>query len=170
MSKAVLAVRAQDYLDYVGTDAFMGLPREEIERLHDIIPVRALEQPQQQDLPLAAYAAFHHNYAWLTGLGGPGTLGKHATLHAEGTAPSFLDDKLHALARRQLEQQGLPEAPSEWRLAGLLNHGGQLSLVYVVRLRQRWDSSEVRGNTELRFGRASYDAPSQLIIDHLHAF
>ena len=41
---SVLAVRAQEYLDYVGREPFIGLPREEIERLHDAMPVLALER------------------------------------------------------------------------------------------------------------------------------
>ncbi len=173
---SVLAVRAQDYLDFVGSEPFIALPREEIERLEDAIPVSALESLVNDDkahLPLAAYAALHHNYAWVTGLDGQdkqNTLGKRVALHAEATIPAFLDAALHASARRQLESAGLPSLPCEWRLAGLLNHAGQLSLVYVVRLHQRWESGETRGNNELRFHRNDYDAISQVVIDHLHAF
>jgi hypothetical protein len=177
---SVLVVRAQEYLDYVGSEPFIGLPREEIERLHDAIPVLALARAdvdEHSHLPLAAYAALHHNYAWITGLDGPGTLGKRVDLRADGPTPTFLDDALHALARHQLQGAGLPSSPCEWRLAGLLNHARQLSLVYVVRLHQRWGSADngesqlqIRGNSGLRFARAHYDAPSQLIIDHLHAF
>lgn len=177
MPASVLAVLAQEYLDNVGREPFIGLPREEIERLQDVISVEALDRAQldsQTHLALAAYAAFHHNYAWITGLDGPATLGKQVELTSDGAAPVFLGDALHALARRELERTRIPQLPCEWRLAGLLRQPGQLSLVYVVRLHQRYDVGssqlQVRGNNELRFSRDEYDAPSQLIIDHLHAF
>lgn len=167
--RSFLAVRAEDYVQHVSPEPFVGLPREELERLYGAIPVLALAQPDPAGLPLTAYAACHHNYSWLTG---PGSLGKRVTLQATGEPPIFLDEALHALARPQLEATGLPEGPSEWRCAGLLHVDQQLALVYVVRMRQRWDaalSSRVLGNTELRFARANFDAFSQPLIDHLHA-
>jgi hypothetical protein len=176
MPAPILAVCAQEYLDNVGREPFIGLPREEIERLHGVISVHCLDRAQldSSHLALTAYAAFHHNYAWVIGLDGPSTLGKQVELTAESPTPEFLGDALHALARRALERSDIPRWPCEWRLAGLMNQRGQLSLVYVVRLHQRFAPSSsqlhVRGNNELRLSRDAYDAPSQLIIDHLHAF
>jgi hypothetical protein len=168
-----LAVQREEYLQHVSPEPFIGLPREELERLHGAIPVLALEQPDSLCLPLTAYAAVHHNYTWLTGLDGAGSLGKRVALPATGEPPVFLDEPLHKLARQQLEAAALPAEPSEWRCAGLLRDDTQVALVYVVRLRQRPNAapnSNVLGNTELRFGRADFDAFSQLLIDNLHAF
>jgi hypothetical protein len=163
-----LAVRTADYLREVSAEPFIGLPREELERLHGAIPVLALDHTDPTCLPLTAYAALHYNYNWLTGLDGTSTLGKRVALQATGEPPLFLDDALHQLARLQLEAADLPVAPSEWRCAGLARDDTQLAVVYVVRLHQR-AAGHVRGNTELRFERAKYDAISQLLIDNLHA-
>lgn len=167
-----LAIRAEDYVQQVSPEPFIGLPREELERLHGAIPVLALPEPDPACLPLTAYAAIHYNYNWLTGLDGPGTLGKSVKLHAQGDPPAFLDQALHALARPQLQAAGLPHTPSEWRCAGLLRDAHQLALIYIIRLHQRHEapaSTPVRGNTELQFQRASFNAFSQHLIDHLHA-
>ncbi|HET8938923.1 MAG TPA: hypothetical protein VFN67_36015 [Polyangiales bacterium] len=167
-----LAVRHDEYLQHVSPEPFIGLPHEELERLHGAIPVLALDQPDALRLPLTAYAAIHYNYNWLMGLDGAGSLGKRVALPAIADPPAFLDEALHKLARQQLEAADLPTAPCEWRCAGLARDDSQVALVYVVRLRQRPDtapSSSLMGNTELRFGRATFDAFSQLVIDYLHA-
>jgi hypothetical protein len=164
-----LAVRTQDYVREVSPEPFIGLPREELERLYGAVSVLALDDADSACLPLTAYAAIHYNYSWLTGLDGAGSLGKRVALQASDETPVFLDEVLHALARQQLEAAGLPAGPCEWRCAGLLRDDAQLALIYVVRLRQRGDARRVLGNTELRFARASFDAFSQRLIDHLHA-
>lgn len=161
-----LAVRAEEYVQHVSPAPFIGLPREELERLYGAIPVLALDQLDPTCVPLTAYAVIHYNYSWLTG---ERSLGQGVALTATGQPPVFLDEALHRLARQQLEAAGLPNAPCEWRCAGLLHDETQLALVYVVRLRQRPDAA-TSGNTELRFARARFDAFSQLLIDHLHAF
>ena len=174
-SKAILAVRTEEYVQQVTPLPFIGLPREEIDRLHGAIEVLVLDRADAGALPLSAYAVMHYNYAWLTGLDGPGTLGKRVQLRAAGQAPLFLDDALLTLARNELESAGLPDAPCDWRCAGVIHHEAQLALVFVVRLRQRWvehvdaPSLRVQGNGELQFGRARYDAFGQLLIDNLPA-
>jgi len=167
----MLAVRRSDYVQQVTPLPFIGLPREEIERLHGVIEVLASGATDGDLLPLTAYAAIHYNYAWLTGLGGPRTLGKRVSLHAAGEPPLFLDDELLSQARRELEASGLPDAPCDWRCAGLIHHEAQLALVFIVRLRQRWTEPNLRvaNNTELQFGRARFDAFGQLLIDNLPA-
>jgi hypothetical protein len=167
---SILAVRAQEYVQQVSALPFVGLPREELERLHGAVAVLALERLDAGCLPLTAYAAIHYNYAWLTGLDGPGTFGKRVPLYAAGEPPVFLDEALDVLARGQLQAAGLPSAPCDWRCAGVVREQGQLALVYVVRLRQRWVGSELtRGNGELQFGRAGFDALGQRLIENLHA-
>jgi hypothetical protein len=170
-----LAVRTEDYVQQVSPLPFVGLPREELERLYGAIEVLAPDRPDASCVQLAAYAVIHYNYAWLTGLDGPGTLGKRVTLHASGEPPLFLDDALHALARAELEAAGLPNAPSEWRCAGLIHHDEQLALVYVVRLRQRWVESaaapdlRVVSNGELQTERKTFDGFGQHLIRNLPA-
>lgn len=176
-SKAQLAVRADDYVQHVSPLPFIGLPREEIDRLHGAVELFAVEGAEAGLLPLAAYAAIHYNYSWFTGLDGPGSLGKLVPLYAAGEPPLFLDDALLALGRHELEAAGLPRAPCDWRCAGLIHHQGRLALVFIVRLRQRWvDNTEgsaailrVVNNGELLFERASYDAFGQLLIQNLPA-
>ncbi|HTU60719.1 MAG TPA: hypothetical protein VMF89_19840, partial [Polyangiales bacterium] len=107
----MLAVRTAEYVKQVTPLPFIGLPREEIDRLHGAIEVVASHGAEPELLPLTAYAAIHYNYAWLTGLDGPGTLGKRVPLPAAGEPPLFLDDTLLAQARRELESAGLPDAP-----------------------------------------------------------
>jgi hypothetical protein len=169
----VLAVRTEDYVQQVSPLPFVGLPREEIERLHGAIDVLALDRPDTTCLQLSAYAVIHYNYAWLTGLDGPGTLGKRVSLHASGELPLFLGDALHSLARAEIEVAGLPRAPSDWRCAGLIHHEHQLALVYVVRLRQRWAEHDaalrVVSNGELQTERRSFDSFGQLLIKNLPA-
>lgn len=171
---AILAVRTEDYVQQVTPLPFIGLPREEIDRLHGAIELLALERPDADVLPLAAYAAIHYNYAWLTGLDGTATLGMRVPLHVAGDPPLFLDEALQALGRAQLEAAGLPNAPSDWRCAGLIHHADQLVLVYIVRLRQRWVGEEgsnlrVVNNGELLLERARYDALGQLLIENMPA-
>lgn len=174
-NQAVLAVRAQDYVQHVTPRPFIGLPREELERLHGAIEVVVHDGTDARFLPLSAYAVIHYNYVWLTGLDGPGSLGKRVPLHANAEPPLFLDDALHAHAREELEDAGLPSAPSDWRCAGLIHHASQLALVYIVRLRQRWTEDpatphlRVVSNGELQTERASYDALAQHLIDNLPA-
>jgi hypothetical protein len=174
-TQVVLAVRTEHYVQQVSPLPFIGLPREEIERLHGAVEVLALDRVDTNHLPLSAYAAVHYNYAWLTGLDGPNTLGKRVPLYATGEPPLFLDDALHALARNELEAAGMPSAvPCDWRCAGLLHHDGVLALVYIVRLRQRWAEStdknlRVVSNGELQTERKSFDAFGQLLIRNLPA-
>lgn len=168
-SHKILAVRTEEYVQQVTPLPFIGLPREEIDRLLGAIEVLTLDRADADVLPLSAYAVMHYNYAWLTGLDGPGTLGKRVPLRAAGDeAPLFLDDALLTLARGDLESAGLSDAPCDWRCAGLIHDEAQLALVFVVRLRQRPDV-RTRGNGELQFGRARYDAFGQLLIDNLPA-
>jgi hypothetical protein len=174
-SNQILAVRTEEYVQQVTPLPFMGLPREEIDRLHGAIEVLALDRADADALPLTAYAVMHYNYAWLTGLDGQGTLGKRVQLTAAGAPPLFLDDALLERARQELEASGLPDAPCDWRCAGLIHNEAQLALVFVVRLRQRWierpdaPSLRIKGNGELQFGQARYDAFGQLLIDNLPA-
>ena len=128
--------------------------------------VTAIEPPAPGYLALAAYSVVHYNYAWRTGLGGPGTLGKLVPLLAAGGPPLFLDDAMHAVARNALDG-GLPGAPADWRCAGLIQHDGQLALVYVVRLRER--AEELVSSGELLTERLGFDPLGQVLIANLAA-
>jgi hypothetical protein len=162
---AFLAVRSDDYVREVSPLPFIGLPREELERLRGVIEVFSTEHVEPKQLCLTAYAAVHYNYAWLSK---GRSLGAHVPLVAAGAAPGFLDHKLDMVAKQALQATTI-QAPADWRCAGLLNHAGQLALVYIVRLHQR-PAQRTQGNTELQLSRADFDAPSQLLIDNLHAF
>lgn len=172
--KPMLAVRTADYLQQVTPLPFVGLPREEIERLYGAVEVLALDRTDPACSTLAAYAVVHYNYAWLVGLDGAGSFGKLLPLPAANEAPLFLDDALHMLARSALEP-ALPAAHCDWRCAGLIHHAGQLALVYVVRLRQRWNESaaapalRVISNGELQTERARFDPFGQFLIANLAA-
>jgi hypothetical protein len=175
MSDHVWVIRTQDYLEQVGDQPFIGLPREEIDRLYGAIAVLRLDRvsASRDDtyLPLVTFSALHYNYAWVTR---PHMLGMPAAIPADGEAPVFLDAAYDVFARRELERLFvLP--PCELRLAGLLR-ADQLGLVYIARLRQRDIESRetnaairVRGNNELGFARAEFEPWSQLLIDNLHA-
>lgn len=182
MSEQVLAVRAEEYTEQVGARPFIGLPEEELERLHATVEVLVLDRAQATHdpayLPLRTFTAIHYNYSWLTFVRSPKSLGIGAWIEAaSGDPPAFLDHAFESVARREIENAVVLQAPCEWRLAGLI-HDGQLGLVYVARLRQRAveardparDRLRFYGNGELSFDRAAFDAWSQLLIDNLHAF
>lgn len=181
MVEQVLAVRAEEYLQQVGAPPFIGLPKEEIERLHASVEVLVLDRAtatlDATYLPIRTYSAIHYNYSWLTFVRGPKSLGIGDVVRAEAEAPAFLDRALEAIARREVERAVELQAPCEWRLAGLIRDG-QLGLVYVGRLRQRAvaarnparDRLQFCGNGELLFDRASFEPWSQLLIDNLQAF
>jgi hypothetical protein len=168
MNDNVLVVRASDYLREVGAAPFIGLPREEIERLHGAVEVLSVSRDQTAAdagfMPLVAFVVTHHNYTWLTQPGAPRSLGVRAQLATSSEPPLFLDPELKALAVDQVDQG--------CRLAGLVR-GEELGLVYVVRRRERWpeaaDRSRLLGNGDLRSERAAFDPWSQLLIDNLSA-
>jgi hypothetical protein len=168
----ILAVRAHDYAQQVSPLPFIGLPREELERLLGAVEVLSLAKPEPGYLPLTAYAALHYNYRWLAELDGPGSLGKQVPLHTTAEPPLFLDDKLHNLARTTLAAAGLPDVPCDWRCAGIAQHADTLALVYVVRLRQRWEQQTLRviSSGELQTDSAAMDPIAQLISQNLSAF
>ena len=94
---------------------------------------------------------------------------------ADGEPPLFLDASLQLSARREMERAEVLSAPVEWRLAGLINDGQRLGLVYIAKLRQRWSPEQnrsavdvqCRNNGELRTTRAQFEPWSQLLIDNL---
>ncbi len=179
LSEPILAVRADEYLAHVGPQRFAALPREEIERLYGRVELHVLERdaPDQGSghLPLVTYTAAHYNYTWLTYQRAQRSLGVSGFVLADGEPPLFLDESLQSSARREMERAEVLSAPVDWRLAGLINDGHRLGLVYVARLRQRWspeqDRSAVRvqccNNGELLTERREFEPWSQLLIDNL---
>ena len=63
-------MRADEYLERVGSRRFAALPREEIERLYGSVEVRVLERGALEEssnyLSFVTYTAAHYNYTWLT--------------------------------------------------------------------------------------------------------
>lgn len=168
-------VRAEDYVREVGERPFIGLPREEIDRLYGAIEV--LHAEEEGCLRLATFSAIHFNYAWLTYPREQQTLGITAPIPREGETPVFLDRAFEQFARRAVASAVVLDEAWQWRMAGLINDGQQLGLVYIVRLRQRelepraLERASLRfsGNGELRFARAEFEPWSQLLIDNLDA-
>jgi hypothetical protein len=179
MGARVLAVRAEDYVREVGEQPFIALPGEEIERLYGTLEVLRLENADPAYLPLATFTAIHYNYSWLTVLREQRSLGIGAAIQPEREAPPlpFLDHAFEQFARREVGSAIVLDDSWQWRMAGLINDGRQLSLVYIVRLRQRelepraLDRASIRfsGNGELHFARAEFEPWSQLLIENLHA-
>jgi hypothetical protein len=174
MSEKILVVRAEEYVQQVGSRAFVGLPREEAERLHGCVEVLAIDRgraaAEPSFLPLLTFTAIHYNYSWLTFEAGPRSLGIRAPLYADGEAPSFLDDALQASAQRAVESAIALGEPCQWRLAGLIQQDA-LGLVYVARLPRRIESTlRSSGHGELSMEREQFEPWSRLLIDNLHAF
>jgi len=171
----VLVVRADEYKQLLGEHAFIGLPREEVERLYGGLEVHAMERAvvERDDelLALVTLTALHYNYSWLSIEGRPRSLGIVGELLAEGEPPLFLDESLGQVAQRSLASFIEPPDAAQWRLAGLIR-ARRLALVYVARLRQPGvvprEGSRVRfsGHLELRAARAEFDHFSQLLIDN----
>ena len=144
MNQQVLAVRANEYLERVGSARFVALPREEIDRLYGSVELHLLAggrhgvDERAGYLPLVTFSAAHYNYTWLTYRRAPRSLGVSGVILAEGDPSPFLGESLQSSARREMERAEVLSVPAEWRLAGLINDGQQLGLVYVAKLRQRW--------------------------------
>jgi hypothetical protein len=179
LSEPVLAVRADEFLARVGSQRFAALPREEIERLYGSVELHALGRDvldQTPDyLPLVTYAAAHYNYTWLTYQRAQRSLGVSGLVLADSDPPLFLDESLQSSARREMERAEALSAPVDWRLAGLINDGQRLGLVYIARLRQRWSPEQNRSavrvqccnNGELLMNRRQFEPWSQLLIDNM---
>lgn len=135
-------MRSDEYLKHVGSRPFAALPREEIERRYGSVEVRVLDRgavgERSDYLPLVTYTAAHYNYTWLTYQRAQRSLGVSGLVPADGEPPLFLDESLQSSARREMERAAVLSAPVEWRLAGLINDGQRLGLVYIAKLRQRW--------------------------------
>jgi hypothetical protein len=179
VSESILAVRADEYLKQVGAAPFVALPREEIERLYGSVELHVLRRDALDQspwcLPLVTYTAAHYNYTWLTYRRAQRSLGVSGLVPADGEPPLFLDESLQSSARRELEGADALSAPVEWRLAGLINDGRRLGLVYIAKLRQRWSPEQNRsavrmqccGKGELLTQRHEFEPWSQLLIDNL---
>jgi hypothetical protein len=179
----ILAVRAAEYLQQVGVQRYVGLPREEIERLHASVELHALtsdelNRDRASYLPLVTYTAVHYNYTWFTYERTERSLGVSAPVYSEGEPPLFLDESLELAARRELESARVVSAPVDWRLAGLIHAGdGQLGLVYIARLRSHWSPEQNRSagkvtccnSGELTTERHRFEPWSQLLIDNLQS-
>jgi hypothetical protein len=175
----IVAVRAGEYLQRVGSQRFVALPREEIERLYGSVelhvPGRDALDESSGYLPLVTYTAAHYNYTWLTYQRAQRSLAVSGFVLADGEPPLFLDESLLWSARREMERARALSAPVEWRLAGLINDGQQLGLVYIAKLRQRWSPEQNRSavrvqccnNGELRMERRQFEPWSQLLIDNV---
>lgn len=90
MVEQVLAVRAEAYVQQVGARPFIGLPKEEIDRLHGSIEVLVLDRAAAMldatYLPIQTYSAIHYNYSWLTFVREPKSLGIGDVVRTEGEA------------------------------------------------------------------------------------
>ena len=177
--KRILAVRTNDYVARVGTSPYIGLPREEIDRLYGSVEVHSftpedLVRERASYLALTTYTAVHYNYSWLTFERAEKALGLSATVFGETEPPVFLDASFERVARRSLDDAKILAGLVDWRLAGLIRRD-QIGLVYIARLRQHWSPEHnhsrdrvVAGNNgELTLGRSRFDAWSQLLIDNL---
>ena len=179
MSEQVLAVRADEYLEHVGLQRFVALPREEIERLYGSVELHVLRRDALNQssgyLPLVTYTVAHYNYTWLTYQHAQRSLGVSGFVFADREPPLFLDESLQLSARREMERAEALSAPADWRLAGLINDGQRLGLVYIARLRQQWSPEQNRSalrvqrcnNGDLLTERRQFEPWSQLLIDNL---
>jgi hypothetical protein len=179
VSEQILAVRADEYLERVGSQPFKALPREEIERLYGHVELHAVGRDALDQssgyLPLVSFTAAHYNYTWLTYQRAQRSLGVSGFVLADGEPPLFLDASLQSSARREMDRAEVLSAPAEWRLAGLINDGHRLGLVYMAKLRQRWSPEHNRSavrvqccnNGELLTERRAFEPWSQLLIDNL---
>jgi hypothetical protein len=179
VSEQLLAVRADEYLEQVGSRRFAALPREEIERLHGSVELHVLRRDALNRssgyLPLVTYTVAHHNYTWLTYQRAQRSLGVSGFVLADSAPPLFLDESLQLSARREMERAEVLSAPAEWRLAGLINDDQRLGLVYIAKLRQRWSPEQSQSavgvrccnNGELLTERRQFEPWSQLLIDNL---
>ena len=179
MSEQILAVREDEYLEHVGLQRFVALPREEIERLFGSLELHVLGRDASNQssghLPLVTYTAAHYNYTWLTYQRAQRSLGVSGFVLADGEPLLFLDESLQLSARREMERVEVLSAPAEWRLAGLINDDQRLGLVYIAKLSQRWSPEQNRSagrveccnNGELLTERRQFEPWSQLLIDHL---
>lgn len=174
-----LAVRASEYQEQIGHQRYVGLPREEIERLYASVELHALapdelNRESSSYLALMTFTAVHYNYTWLTYEGAERSLGVSAPVASDSEIPLFLDDSLELSSRRALEDTKVVSAPVDWRLAGLI-HDGKLGLIYIARLRQHWSADQNRSaarvtccnNGELHTERHRFDRWSQLLIANL---
>lgn len=181
MTENVCAVRADEYMQRLGTRPFIGLPREEIERLHATLDVLTIDRDAAANdaayLTLSVYTAIHYNYSWLVHQLERPSLGIREPIDAGGEPPPFLDQAFERFARRAVQDVVTVSDACQWRLAGLV-HDQELALVYVVRLPQRTIQLREGGGVSLRFcgngelitERSAFDPRSQLLIDNLHAF
>jgi hypothetical protein len=179
VSERIVAVRADEYLEHVGGQRYAALPREEIERLYGSVELHLLGRDALHEssgyLPLVTYTAAHYNYTWLTYQRAQRSLGVSGFVLAGGEPPLFLDESLQVSARREMERAEALSAPAEWRLAGLINDGRRLGLVYVAKLRQPWSPEQNRSavrvqccnNGELLAERPQFEPWSQLLIDNV---
>ncbi len=179
MTQRFLAVRTAEFLEQVGDQRYVGLPREEIERLHASVEFHALtaDDLNREDSPylaLMTFTAVHYNYTWITHERAERTLGVSAPVSIDGEIPLFLDESLELSARSALEDARVVSAPVDWRLAGLIQDG-KLGLVYIARLRQHWSADQNRSagrvlscnNGELQTQRRQFDTWSRVLIDNL---
>ncbi len=182
VTERILAVRTSEYLEQVGHQRYVGLPREEIERLYACVELHSLSwedlnRAGASYLRLMTFTAVHYNYTWLTYERTERSLGVSASVSSgdrDGDIPLFLDESLELAARSALEQSRVISAPVDWRLAGLIQDGA-LGLVYIARLRQHWSANQNRSgervtccnNGEVQTDRHRFDAWSQLLIDNL---
>ena len=179
MTERILAVRADEYLEHVGSKRFVALPREEIERLHGSVELHVLGRDALNQssgyLPLVTYTAAHYNYTWLTYQRAQRSLGVSGYVLAGSEPPLFLDESLQSSAHREMERAEALSAPAEWRLAGLINDDQRLGLVYIAKLRQHWSPEHNRSavrvqccnSGELLMQRRQFEPWSQLLIDNL---
>ena len=112
-------MRTADYVEEVGTSPYIGLPREEIERLHGRVEVHSLTpdelvQEGSSYLALMTYTAVHYNYSWLTFERAERSLGFSAAVF--GDPPIFLDASFERVARRSLDHAEILSGPVDWRL------------------------------------------------------
>jgi hypothetical protein len=195
MHARILTVRRDELRDLLRSPGFVGLPREEAERLHGALELHALEESDARvattHARLVTFTAIHYNYAWFSyeqrtsgdAEAGFGVrwLGLCDVLAASDDLPLFLDERIQAAAQATLLRRVHIDGGSHVRLAGVLPVGldadACLALVYVARLRQPGVEPQdpslhaVRwfGHEDLRQQRAAFEARSQALIDHLHA-
>jgi predicted NUDIX family phosphoesterase len=193
MGENLLVVRADEVREQLGFEGFLGLPAEEIERLHGCVAVQAMAGVLAERDPayqtLVTFTAIHFNYAWLThpraalpGSAAHRSLGLLGNVMADDGDHLFLDDYPKLAVQRELNELGIRE-PFELRLAGLLADDGagaarrRLGLVYVARLASRDGAKHAAEAAGLRFcgpgellqERDGFEPWSQVLIDNLHA-
>lgn len=157
------------------------MPREEVERLHGGVDVlRAGET--EHCLPLFALCVAHYNYSWL--VVGSGACARSVCLSApltaaDGELPSFLDERMAAVAHEAVDGYIASRGDYTLRCAGLLRAAAApaLGVVYVARLHRRGREclaphathAEFWGNGELLQRREQFDPNSQILIANLTA-